>query len=157
MYNENAAGYDQKLAENWMEDVQGIMFLVRHANPFHRVLQCSPKYRQSGLLSATVRGFLSVLFYFSDNALKTSRPSTSTTSSDAQRPQSPPIQVPPSTATKAFWFGSLELSLASVVFATLGGREIFFDIRYWSNSVAPQFLRSGSRVETVLIKHPWLL
>ena len=66
LYNENAADHDGKLAENWNEKAPGIMFLVRHASPFRRVLQCSPKYRQSGLTSATVGGFLSVLFYFLD-------------------------------------------------------------------------------------------
>ncbi|KAH9993131.1 hypothetical protein BJV74DRAFT_375295 [Russula compacta] len=44
LYNEKAAGDDQILAENWREDVQGIMFL-------------------SGLMSPTVGGFLSALFY----------------------------------------------------------------------------------------------
>lgn len=31
LYNEKAAEYDQKLAENWREDAQGIMLLVRSA------------------------------------------------------------------------------------------------------------------------------
>lgn len=31
LYNEKAAEYDQKLAENWREDARGIMLLVRSA------------------------------------------------------------------------------------------------------------------------------
>jgi len=31
LYNEKAAEYDQKLAENWREDAQGVMLLVRNA------------------------------------------------------------------------------------------------------------------------------
>jgi hypothetical protein len=31
LYNEKAAEYDQKLAENWREDAQAIMLLVRNA------------------------------------------------------------------------------------------------------------------------------
>jgi hypothetical protein len=31
LYNEKAAEYDQKLAENWREDAQGVMILVRNA------------------------------------------------------------------------------------------------------------------------------
>jgi hypothetical protein len=30
LYNEKAAEYDQKLAENWREDAQGVMLLVRN-------------------------------------------------------------------------------------------------------------------------------
>jgi hypothetical protein len=48
LYNEKAADHDQKLAEN-REDAQGIMLLVRHASPFRRALQCSPKHPQSGV------------------------------------------------------------------------------------------------------------
>ena len=33
LYNEKAAEYDQKLVENWREDAQGIMLLVRSAVP----------------------------------------------------------------------------------------------------------------------------
>jgi hypothetical protein len=32
LYNDKAAEYDQKLAENWREDAQGIMILVRNAD-----------------------------------------------------------------------------------------------------------------------------
>lgn len=119
LYTEKAADHDQKPAENWREDPRGIMFLVRHASPFRRALQCSPKHRQSGLISAL----------HLRQALKTSRPSVSATSpncrsvrtlsSGAQRPPSPPIPAPPSTATNAFWFVDLELSLATAVSATL--------------------------------------
>ena len=38
LYNEKAAEYDQKLVENWREDAQGIMLLVRSTVP-------SPSYR----------------------------------------------------------------------------------------------------------------
>jgi hypothetical protein len=34
LYNEKAEEYDQKLAENWREDAQGIMLMVSYANPF---------------------------------------------------------------------------------------------------------------------------
>ena len=40
LYNEKAAEYDQKLAENWREDAQGVMLLVR--NPSYRARLCSP-------------------------------------------------------------------------------------------------------------------
>ena len=33
LYNEKAAEYDQKLVENWREDAQGIMLLVRSVVP----------------------------------------------------------------------------------------------------------------------------
>jgi len=35
LYNEKAAEHDQKLAENWREDAQGIMVLVRPAIPVY--------------------------------------------------------------------------------------------------------------------------
>jgi hypothetical protein len=34
LYNEKAEEYDQKLAENWREDAQGIMLMVSYANRF---------------------------------------------------------------------------------------------------------------------------
>ena len=45
LYNEKAADHVQNLAKIGREDAQGIMFLVRHASPFRRILQCSPKHR----------------------------------------------------------------------------------------------------------------
>ncbi|KAH9036017.1 hypothetical protein EDB83DRAFT_2415300, partial [Lactarius deliciosus] len=55
MYNEMAAERDRKLAENWREDANGIMLL-------------------SGLLSATVAGFLSQSYLSSQTSSNTSTP-----------------------------------------------------------------------------------
>ena len=85
--------------------------------------------RQSGLLSATVAGFLSTSYLGS----QTSSQDVSAfylaqiyqLQANANNPSLPSLPIPPPkpasppTATHAFWFASLVLSLASAVFATL--------------------------------------
>ncbi|KAH9971897.1 hypothetical protein BJV74DRAFT_213114 [Russula compacta] len=82
----------------------------------------------SSLISASRRIPFTVLFCFSDKLLRRlgplSRPHlqiqvSSNPSSNAQRLPSPPIPAFPSTATNAFLFARLELSLAAAMFATL--------------------------------------
>ncbi|KAI0298275.1 hypothetical protein BC826DRAFT_879127, partial [Russula brevipes] len=106
---DKAADYDIKLAENWREDAQGVMLL-------------------SGLLSATVAGFLSQSYLSSQtspqdvSAFYLGQIYQQQASSNASEVQSPPVPPKPAStpnATHAFWFASLVLSLASAVFATL--------------------------------------
>ena len=87
------------------------------------------KKRQSGLLSATVAGFLSTSYLGSQTSSRDvsafylaqiyQLQANANNSSLPSLPIPPPKPASPPTATHAFWFASLVLSLASVVFATL--------------------------------------
>lgn len=111
LYNEKAAEYDQKLAENWREDAQGLMIL-------------------SGLLSVTVATFLSQSYLTSQtNSQDVSafylsqiyqlQSSSSPNKSDIPLPPAPPKPAPVPHVAHLFWFPSLVLSLATAIFSTL--------------------------------------
>ncbi|KAH9953396.1 hypothetical protein BC827DRAFT_1146204, partial [Russula dissimulans] len=109
LYNEKAAEYDQKLAENWREDAQGIMIL-------------------SGLISATVAGFLSQSYLGSQTSSQDVSAfylgqiyqlQASLNNFTGIPSPNPPKPASASPGANALWFASLVLSLACAVFATL--------------------------------------
>jgi len=108
MYNEMAAERDQKLAENWREDANAIMLL-------------------SGLISATVAGFLSQSYLSSQTSsqdvsafyLSQLYQLQAASLNSSGKPPAPPNPSSAPTATHIFWFASLVESLSTAVFATL--------------------------------------
>lgn len=108
MYNEMAAERDQKLAENWREDANAIMLL-------------------SGLISATVAGFLSQSYLSSQESsqdvsafyLSQLYQLQAASSNSSGKLPAPPNPASAPTATHIFWFASLVESLCTAVFATL--------------------------------------
>ncbi|KAH9026461.1 hypothetical protein EDB84DRAFT_1563722 [Lactarius hengduanensis] len=109
MYNEMAAERDRKLAENWREDANGIMLL-------------------SGLLSATVAGFLSQSYLSSQTSSQDVSAfylsqlyqfQAASSNSSGTPPPAPPNPASAPTGAHMLWFASLVLSLATAVFATL--------------------------------------
>ncbi|KAH9023434.1 hypothetical protein EDB85DRAFT_2151125 [Lactarius pseudohatsudake] len=109
MYNEMAAERDRKLAENWREDANGIMLL-------------------SGLLSATVAGFLSQSYLSSQTSSQDVSAfylsqlyqfQAASSNSSGAPPPAPPNPASAPTGAHMLWFASLVLSLATAVFATL--------------------------------------
>ena len=130
LYNEKAAEYDQKLAENWREDAQGVMLLVRNASSSYRARLMLTRHRQSGLLSATVATFLSQSYLSSQTSsqdvsafylsqIYELQANSSSNNSGGVVPPPPPKPAPVPTVAHLLWFPSLVLSLVAAVFATL--------------------------------------
>lgn len=92
LYNEKAGEYDQKLAENWREDAQGIMLLVSRITRFHRPLRYSP----GNLRVAFYQPQSQDSFHSLTSALRRA-PRTSLPSISARSTNSRPVRtIPPS-------------------------------------------------------------
>ncbi|KAH9082260.1 hypothetical protein EDB83DRAFT_2670496 [Lactarius deliciosus] len=124
----DCCSYDHRLrlVENWREDANGIMLL-------------------SGLLSATVAGFLSQSYLSSQTSsqdVSAFYPSqlyqfqAASSNSSGTPPPAPPNPTSAPTGAHMLWFASLVLSLATAVFATL--------IQEWSKRWSSFWLASLS-------------